>query len=185
MAVRILHSADWQIGKVFGDIDAVDGDKAAALRSQRLRTVQRIAQVAAAREVDAVLVAGDVFETNAVSDESLRRTMNALSAYSGDWLLLPGNHDAALAESAWTRLERLRLPENVKLLTRPQPVLVADHQLAILPAPLTRRHEAVDITECMDAVQTPEGAVRVGVAHGSISNRLPPHLGREPRAGPG
>lgn len=173
MAVRILHSADWQIGKVFGDIDAVDGDKAAALRSQRLRTVQRIAQVAAEREVDAVLVAGDVFETNAVSDESLRRTMNALSAYSGDWLLLPGNHDAALAESAWTRLERLRLPENVKLLTKPQPVLVADHRLAILPAPLTRRHEAVDITESMDAAKTPDGAVRVGVAHGSISNRLP------------
>jgi DNA repair exonuclease SbcCD nuclease subunit len=173
MAVKILHSADWQIGKAFADIGDIDGDKAAELRSQRLRTVQRIAEEACKHEVDAVLVAGDVFETNTVSDESLRRTVNALSAFRGDWLLLPGNHDAALAESAWTRLERLRLPGNIKLLTRPKPVLIADHKLAILPAPLMRRHEAVDITETMDAMATPDEAVRVGVAHGSIKNRLP------------
>ena len=174
MSVKILHSADWQIGKAFAGIgDVNEGDKAAELRTQRLKTVHRVAEVAVEHDVDAVLVAGDVFETNAVSDESLRRTIQALSAYQGQWLLLPGNHDAALAESAWTRLHRLNLPDNVKLLTRPEPVLIADHQLAILPAPLTRRHEAVDITEAMDAMQTPKDTVRIGIAHGSISNRLP------------
>lgn len=173
MAVKILHSADWQIGKAFGDIAELDSDKAAELRSQRLRTVQRIAELAAEHEVDAVIVAGDVFETNSVRDESLRRTVHALSPYRGDWLLLPGNHDAALAESAWTRLSRLRLPDNIKLLTRAEPVLVADHKLAILPAPLLRRHEALDTTEPMDAMVTPPGAVRIGVAHGSVKGRLP------------
>lgn len=173
MAVKILHSADWQIGKAFADIGDIDADKAAELRSQRLRTVERVAEVAAEHAVDAVLVAGDVFETNAVSDESLRRTVNALAAYQGDWLLLPGNHDAALAESAWTRLERLHLPKNVKLLTRPEPVMIADHRLAILPAPLLRRHEAIDITETMDGMVTPQETIRIGVAHGTIKNRLP------------
>lgn len=173
MAVKILHSADWQIGKAFADIGDIDADKAAELRSQRLRTVERVAEVAAEHAVDAVLVAGDVFETNAVSDESLRRTVHALAAYRGDWLLLPGNHDAALAESAWTRLERLHLPKNVKLLTRPEPVMIADHRLAILPAPLMRRHEAIDITETMDGMVTPQETIRIGVAHGTIKNRLP------------
>lgn len=173
MAVKILHSADWQIGKAFADIDDLDGDKAAELRSQRLKTVQRIAEIANERAVDAVVVAGDVFETNGVRDESLRRTLNAMAAYSGDWLLLPGNHDAAEAESAWTRLSRLQPPRNIRLLTRPEPVLVADHRLAILPAPLVRRHDVSDTTEAMDTMQTPPQAVRVGVAHGSIKGRLP------------
>ena len=173
MAVRILHSADWQIGKAFADIDDVDGDKAAELRSQRLKTVQRIAEIARERAVDAVIVAGDVFETNGVRDESLRRTLHAMSGYAGDWLLLPGNHDAAEAESAWTRLSRLQPPKNVRLLTRPEPVLVAEHRLAILPAPLVRRHEASDTTDVLDGMQTPPQAVRVGVAHGSIKGRLP------------
>lgn len=173
MAVRILHSADWQIGKAFADIDDVDGDKAAELRSQRLKTVQRIAEIAREREVDAVIVAGDVFETNGVRDESLRRTLHAMSGYAGDWLLLPGNHDAAEAESAWTRLSRLQPPKNVRLLTRAEPVLVAEHRLAILPAPLVRRHEASDTTDVMDGMLTPPQAVRVGVAHGSIKGRLP------------
>ncbi len=173
MAVKILHSADWQIGKAFSDIDDLDGDKAAELRSQRLKTVQRIAEIAKERSVDAVVVAGDVFETNGVRDESLRRTLNAMAGFSGEWLLLPGNHDAAEAESAWTRLSRLQPPRNVRLLTRPEPVLVAEHRLAILPAPLVRRHDASDTTEVMDTMQTPPQAVRVGVAHGSIKGRLP------------
>lgn len=172
MAVKVLHTADWQIGKQFSELSD-DSDKGALLRAQRLRTVERIAELAAEREVDAVLVAGDVFETNAVSDETLRRTLGALSAYKGPWLLLPGNHDAALADSVWTRMKRLRPPDNVIPLTSPAPQLVAEHRIAILPAPLTRRHEALDLTAAFDNMDTPPGAVRIGVAHGSVTNRLP------------
>ncbi|MCS6912126.1 MAG: DNA repair exonuclease [Myxococcales bacterium] len=167
-----MHSADWQIGKAFRDIATDDGDKAALLRAQRLRTVGRIAQIAAEQAVDAVLVAGDVFDTLAVSDETLRRTLEALAGFCGPWLLLPGNHDPALAESPWTRLQRMGLPPHVHLLTEPRPVLL-HHRLAVLPAPLCRRHEAVDVTEILDAMDTPEGAVRVGLAHGSVRSHLP------------
>jgi DNA repair exonuclease SbcCD nuclease subunit len=172
MAVKVLHTADWQIGKQFSELSD-DSDKGALLRAQRLRTVERIAELAQEREVDAVVVAGDVFETNAVSDETLRRTLGALTAYKGPWLLLPGNHDAALADSVWTRMKRLKPPSNVITLTTPEPQLVAEHRLAILPAPLTRRHEALDPTAAFDHMDTPPGAVRVGVAHGSVTNRLP------------
>lgn len=172
MAVKVLHTADWQIGKQFSELSD-DSDKGALLRAQRLRTVERIAELAAEREVDAVVVAGDVFETNAVSDETLRRTLSALGGFKGPWLLLPGNHDAALADSVWTRLKRLKPPGNVITMTTAAPQLVAEHRLAILPAPLCRRHEALDLTAAFDHMDTPPGAVRLGVAHGSVSNRLP------------
>lgn len=170
MSIRLLHTADWQIGKQFSWIE---GDAGALIRTQRLESVKRIAELARGREVDAVLVAGDVFEMNTVSDETLRRTMDALSGYPGPWLLLPGNHDAALQESAWTRLSRIGLPGNVRLLLNFQPVILKDRKLAVLPAPLTRRHEARDLTEGFTAMESPEGAVRVGLAHGSVENRLP------------
>jgi len=90
-----------------------EGDAGALLRTQRLKTVDRIANIARDQRVDAVLVAGDVFETNAVADDTLRRTLNQMQSFNGPWVLLPGNHDAALADSVWTRLTRIGLPGNV------------------------------------------------------------------------
>lgn len=170
MTIKLLHTADWQIGKGFANFE---GDPGAALRTQRLKTVERIAKTASERQVDAVLVAGDVFETNTVADETLRRTLNQMQSFKGPWVLLPGNHDAALADSVWTRLMRIGLPDNVKLAIRPEPLLLLDDRLAILPAPLARRHEATDITEWFDTAATPIGVFRVGLAHGSVANRLP------------
>lgn len=168
--LRILHTADWQIGKVFGDFPE---EPATVLRRQRLQTVETLARLAAERDLDAVLVAGDVFETNGVADETLRRTLEAMRHFRGPWVLLPGNHDAALAESAWSRLQRLGVPANVRLALTEAPILLADGRLAVLPAPLLRRHELRDLTEVFDRLETPPEAVRVGLAHGSVENRLP------------
>lgn len=171
MAIRLLHTADWQIGKGFG---RVPGDRGAVLRDQRLRTVRHLGELAREHAVDAVLVAGDVFDSNALSDDTLRRTMEALQGFDGPWVLLPGNHDAWLAESVWQRIERLRArPAHVHFTPAGEPIVLAEGRLAVLPAPLARRHEPRDLTAWFDAAETPDGAVRVGLAHGSVTNRLP------------
>jgi len=171
MPLTLLHTADWQIGKQFSPIA---GDAGAMLRSQRLETIRTLAALAGERRVDVVLVAGDVFEDNAVSDETLRRTMNALAGFEGPWVLLPGNHDAALAQSAWSRLRRLAIvPDNVVLATEPGGIELCDGRLCVLPAPLQRRHELRDLSDYFDAVETGPGVFRVGLAHGAVRNRLP------------
>ncbi|MCG7872371.1 MAG: DNA repair exonuclease [Candidatus Thiodiazotropha lotti] len=171
MSVTFIHTADWQIGKQFKN---VSGDPGAALRSQRLDTVKTIAELAQERQVDAVMVAGDVFEDNAVSDETLRRTMNAMASFKGPWVLLPGNHDSGLTQSAWSRLRRLAVvPENVIFADQPEPIELCQGRLVVLPAPLQRRHEVRDLTEWFDAFHSDEGVFRVGIAHGAVTNRLP------------
>jgi DNA repair exonuclease SbcCD nuclease subunit len=162
--------ADWQIGKPFANIP---GDTGAMLREQRFHTIRRIAEVARERAVDAVLVAGDVFDSNAVKDETIRRAMNAMEGYSGPWVLLPGNHDAALAESVWTRIVRWGVPKNLLLATSSESIVLADGRMVVIPAPLRRKQEVVDLTEWFDAAETPATAVRIGLAHGSVANRLP------------
>jgi hypothetical protein len=170
MSLRLLHTADWQLGKPFGSIP---GDAGALLREARFEAVRRLARIAAERRVDAVLVAGDAFDTNQVADATIHRALLAMSGFGGPWLLLPGNHDAHLAECVWTRLERIGRPANLHVLATPDPHALLDGRLVVLPAPLTARHTRDDLTAWMDGAATPAAALRVGLAHGSVEGRLP------------
>ncbi len=171
MAFRFVQTADWQLGKQFSSIG---GDAGAALRDQRIKTVRAIGRLAAERRVDAVLVAGDVFDANTVAEGTLIQALDALGEFAGDWVFIPGNHDPALADSVWTRLVSRNPPENVHVLVEPQkPLYLRDGTVAILPAVLQRRHEADDITAWFDTAETPAGAVRIGLAHGSVAEYLP------------
>lgn len=168
--IKLLHTADWQIGKQYGQFDA---DDAVLLADARFAVVERLAQLAVAQGVDVVLVAGDVFDAQGVADKTIHRLFNSMAAFSGPWVLIPGNHDAGLAESVWTRAARLSaVPRNAHVCLRPEPLLFPSMGLAVLPAPLTQRHTHNDLTEWFAAAQVPPGLFRVGLAHGSVQGIL-------------
>lgn len=169
MAIRFLHTADLQIGKGFGQFPP---DVARVLRTQRLEAVKRIGALARERKVDAVLIAGDCFDDVAVGDDTLRRFKVALESFTGLWVLLPGNHDPAIAESPWSRLRRLPLPANIIIADEPKPIKMGDNAV-ILPAPLRRRRDVADLTEWFDTEPTDDNLIRIGLAHGSVREILP------------
>jgi len=173
--VKFLHTADWQLGKTFAFEGNEDGrDPAAALAQARFEAVATIARLAVEHDVAAVLVAGDVFEKPGLSDDSLRRGFLAMAGYDGPWVLLPGNHDAALAESVWTRARRMGIvPANVVLALEPGVFTLADAGLAVLAAPLTQRHVHDDLSAAFDGWESPPGLPRIGLAHGSVAGILP------------
>lgn len=167
---RILHTADWQLGRQYARFDP---DDAALLAEARFEAVSRIAELAKTLKVDAVVVAGDVFDMQGVSERTLRRPFEAMKAFSGPWVLLPGNHDAALSESVWTRASQLdAVPEHVYLALSPEVIELPEQGLAILPAPLTQRHTHSDLTAWFDHAETGEGLLRIGLAHGSVQGIL-------------
>jgi len=167
----LLHTADWQLGKEFGSF----GDDAGALlRAQRIKTVRAVAELATTEKVDLVLVAGDVFESNLVKPEVITGMLGALRAFSGDWVILPGNHDYASEPSIWDRLRGMGFPANVHLATTEGPALLLQNgTVAVLCAPLVRRHESVDKTAIWNDCETPAGCLRIGLAHGSVPGFLP------------
>ncbi|QKH38596.1 DNA repair exonuclease [Achromobacter pestifer] len=168
---HFLHTADWQIGRQYGQFET---DDAAMLAEARFDVVARIAALAAERGVDAVLVAGDVFDTQGVSDRTIRRLFAAMAGYGGPWVMIAGNHDAALADSVWSRAMQLGcIPPNVHVPLRTGVVDLAAVNLAVLAAPLTQRHTYDDVTQAFDALETAPGRIRVGLAHGSVAGRLP------------
>jgi len=168
---HFLHTADWQIGRQYGQFET---DDAAMLAEARFEVVARIAALAAERSVDAVLVAGDVFDTQGVSDRSIRRLFAAMAGYTGPWVMIAGNHDAALADSVWSRAMQLGcIPANVHVPLTTAVVDLAAANLAVLAAPLTQRHTYDDVTQAFDDLESAAGRVRVGLAHGSVAGRLP------------
>ena len=168
--LKFLHTADWQMGRQYGRFAPED---AAVLAEARFSTIERIAALAASQAVDAVLVAGDVFDAQTVSDRTIRRVFNAMQGFGGPWVLIPGNHDAALAESVWTRAARLdAVPANVHLLLQPGIFPFESLGFAVLAAPLTQRQTHADLTDWFDAARTDPGLVRVGIAHGSVQGLL-------------
>jgi DNA repair exonuclease SbcCD nuclease subunit len=137
--------------------------RSAEMRLYRYQTVQHIAAVAAEHKVDFVLVAGDVLDDNALGLDALQQASDALTAFGPiPVFLLPGNHDAATADSA---LARLTLPPNVRVLTTREAVVVPGGRL--WPCPLMRRHEIDDPTAWLPSREQGEG-IRIAMAHGGV-----------------
>ena len=165
MRFAFIHTADWQIGKRFG---AFEAEKAAVLREQRLGAVDRVAEAARAAGAKTVLVAGDVFDSETVSDELAGRLLSRLKAYPNlGWHLLPGNHDPARAGGVWEAIVAGELPSNVRVHLTPEPAEIAK-DVVLLPAPLTSKSTARDPTAWMDGATSPPGTIRIGLAHGSV-----------------
>lgn len=171
---RLLHTADWQIGRTFNFGEATDGhDPSSAMVQARFDVVARIGALAHERNVDAVLVAGDVFDKQGVKDTTLRRLFLALEGFKGRWVLMPGNHDAALAASVWTRAQQLGIvPDNVTLALQPGTYEFAELGIAVLAAPLTQRQTHVDLTAAFENLTSSSGLMRIGLAHGSVEGIL-------------
>ena len=168
---KFLHTADWQMGRTYSRFDTEDS---AALVEARYEAIERLAALATEHQCDAVLVAGDVFDAQTVSDRTIRRVFNATHNFKGPWVMLPGNHDAALAESVWTRAKRLgAVPANVHLALESGVTQLPEQGIAVLAAPLMQRHTYGDLTQPFDNTSTPPGLLRIGLAHGSVQGVLP------------
>ena len=165
MRFAFIHTADWQIGKRFG---AFEAEKAAVLRDQRLGAVDRLAKAARAIRAENVLVAGDVFDSETVSDALAGRLLSRLQGYPDlVWHLLPGNHDPARAGGVWEAIVAGGLPANVRVYLTPEPAEIANG-VVLLPAPLTSKSTSRDPTAWMDGANLSADSVRIGLAHGSV-----------------
>jgi DNA repair exonuclease SbcCD nuclease subunit len=164
--MRFIHSADWQIGKVFKQF----GAKEEALRQARLAAIERLGAHAKSNGVHHIVVAGDVYDSEAPNSHTLRAPIERMMRFADiHWHLLPGNHDPHRPEGVWDRVGQLGLPANIHLHLTPTPFALEERAF-LLPAPLVRKSEFDDISGWMDNAETPPGALRIGLAHGSVVN---------------
>ncbi len=186
---RILHSADWQLGARFSQF-SIHGIR---LRECRLETLQRTLKLAEAREVDAFVIAGDLFEDNLVDDRLVAATVDLFRAHAAVPIyLLPGNHDPHTGpDSVWQRKAFLNAPPHVHVL-REAGITDLGGSTRLLAAPLHQKQSTTDpslkLVEL--AAGLPPDVIKIGVTHGALaiesrhqSNDFPIALHAASRAG--
>jgi len=90
--IRLLHTGDIHLGAPFDKL----GDFATSRRADILATFNRILDTARSESVDAVLIAGDLFDTSPTTADLAHQVAEALNALVRDGIpavLIPGTHD--------------------------------------------------------------------------------------------
>ena len=85
--MKFLHTADWHVGKTLKGRDRLEEQKA---------VLAEIAQIAEDNQVDAVLVAGDVYESSVPSAQAQHlvvRTLLRMRRAGAEVIVIAGNHD--------------------------------------------------------------------------------------------
>ncbi|MGC5582890.1 metallophosphoesterase family protein [Ornithinimicrobium sp. W1665] len=174
MVVRLLHTADWQIGMTRRFLEP---EAQARFTAARADAVRRLGGVARDQGCDLVVVCGDVFESNHLTPQTVRRALDALRAVPVPVYLLPGNHDPLDAASIYrSELFRTEVPGHVHVLDRPGIHEVAPG-LELVAAPWESKHPGRDLLA--DALAhvpegpAPDGLVRVVVGHGAVDELDP------------
>lgn len=159
--VKFLQTSDWQIGMKGGGL----GEAGLIVREVRINSIHNILKSARDHKVDFVLMCGDAFENNMVSQGDVNKVISILNQYPEiPVYLLPGNHDFLGAGSVYNRDIFMRV-KNLNVIRTCDPVEASG---AILhPCPILSRSMMGDITKDMPEVRGLSG-IHIGVAHGSL-----------------
>ena len=150
--MRFLHTADWHIGKTLRSRSRLD---------EHAKALEQVAAIAADRKVDAVLVAGDVYDSPAPPPEAEKLVYDFLARLLAERIacvLIAGNHDhPRRLDALASLLERLRI--HVRPEVRPPgeggvvrlPSRDGGEEAAIAVLPFVPERKVVDACAVMDA----------------------------------
>lgn len=128
--------------------------------------------VARERNVDAFLIAGDLFEDHQVEAASVEGVYEAIRSHpTVRVFILPGNHDPASGPAAiWARAPFAQPLPNLKVFTAPESVEICPGAW-LLASPLTQKRSTIDPSQCFLEMtpELPPSTIRIGITHGALA----------------
>ena len=112
--LRVLHLADLHLG---GVLSGFSGRSAALRQARTMEVLEKTLSMAVARGADAILVAGDVFDTVTPNPDTVRRLLGLFAACGLPVVIAPGNHDPYITGGVW---DSVPMPSNVYLFKSPE-----------------------------------------------------------------
>jgi len=196
--LRILHTSDWHLGRTLHGVDLLEHQRA---------HLDHLVDVVRDREVDVLVVAGDVYDRAVPSVPTVRLLSEALGRLS-EWatvIVTPGNHDSAvrLGFGAGLMRDGVHLLASVDAIASPVvvhdgagpvafyglPYLDPDSVRGMLSPtdePLARSHEAVTgaaLDRVRADLEARPGTRSVVVAHAFVVGGNPSESERDIRVG--
>lgn len=174
--IKVFLTADNHIG-----IRYKSHPKAETLAGRRTEAFEGMVRIAESERCDLLVIAGDLFDnTYQINRSEVAAVFKHLSGFSGQILLLPGNHDfLSTAERSGTNLweyirsEAAKL-NNLTLLTeeRPYRFEVREEAAVIYPAICRSKHSQPGENALGwikdTAIEKTPGVYHIGVAHGAV-----------------
>ena len=169
VALKILHTADWHLGRRFASFSEEDAKKLGRARFDAVETMLGLAERS---NVDAVLCAGDLFDEPSPRAEHYRRLAEILKKHARPErpiVLLPGNHDPVKAGSVWHADHELRrlLPSGCHVVDRDDFELSIGENAVVYARPCKSTAGEQDNALALPARAEGDTRIRIGVVHGS------------------
>lgn len=165
VGLRFLHTSDWQLGMTRHYLDA---EAQGRFTRARFDAVARLAELAADRGCEFVVVAGDVFETNQPDAATVARALEALGRFDVPVHLLPGNHDCFDPGSVYrSRAFLERCPDHVEVLGDGEARRVGDG-VDVVAAPWYSKRPLTDLVGEACGRLEADGTRRIVVGHGAV-----------------
>lgn len=168
VALKILHTADWHLGRSFPFFREEDQPK---LTRARIEAVDKLLGLAESYAVNAVLCAGDLFHEPAPADTWWRELLRLFERRK--WndrpvFLLPGNHDPLWPSSVWADDHPFRrgLPGWVHVVDRDDYEFALSEEAVLYAVPCRSQAGADDPTTHIPLRKPGDRRIRIGLAHG-------------------
>lgn len=170
--MKFIHTSDWQIGMTRAFLSQEAG---ARFAQARIDTIDTLGELARKHDAAFIVVAGDVFESNQLSAQTVARALEAIAGLPVPVFLLPGNHDPLDASSLFLTDAFGALGDHVSVIRDNAPQPVPGHRdIEIIGVPWRSKRPASD--QCAEALATlspAPGTRRVLVGHGQVDSLAP------------
>jgi len=168
VALKILHTADWHLGLRFNSFGEGDSVK---LTRARIEAVDKLLGLAESYAVNAVLCAGDIFDSPAPEElwwRELLRLFERRNWQDRPVFLLPGNHDPLQANSVWSPEHTFRraLPAWVHVVDRDHYEFALSEEATLYAEPCRSQAGADDLASRIAVRSAGDQKIRIGLAHG-------------------
>jgi DNA repair protein SbcD/Mre11 len=168
MAYKLLHASDYHLGALFS---GMPGNRGNERRDDLLKTFEDTLVLAEEKNVDAILIAGDIFNSENpgryLSEFVSRkfREIKHIPIY-----VIPGNHDPITSNSVWKKTE---FPSNVHIFDQEGFTVETLDDLAIYGCPYDPKNPGKRVLN--DVPEQQDFKYSIGLVHGSynvISDRI-------------
>lgn len=181
--LKLLHTADWHIGKQFGLFEVEVSRK---LARDRVSVIEQIMGRARHYDVDGVLCAGDLFDEPDPGEQWWRAVRDVFTKWNkAGWnrpvILLPGNHDPLTHGSVFSDQHPFRrdLPDWIHVVDRNDFELELNDRAVVYATPCHSTAGDNDLALTLPRRNEGDERIRIGLVHGSTfdmagyENRFP------------
>lgn len=172
-AFTFVHSSDFQLGMTRHFLDPKDAGP--RFVQDRIDAIEALGRLATDHDAQCIVVAGDVFESNQLSDQVVARAVRTMAGLPVPIILLPGNHDPLDASSLYDVAAIREASNRIIVVRDSEPFQIPGIAgVEFVGAPWFSKRPVTDLCANMLEGLAPTGmSYRIAIAHGQTRDQAP------------